>query len=138
MRSELPLLGRFVMPEKLRPCPFCGGEMFVKWIMSEGWEDGLNCWNGGCCGCGYTLVAAPGLGRWPEGKEETRKQFVALLNNRPDIRRETIEGCAKIVDETISALSDGPYGKDIEDVIAGVLMSVREQICALAEEAPDA
>ena len=50
------------------------------------------------------------------------------------IRRETIEECKSIVSDAITGLEDGPYGKDIEDVIAGVLESCKARISALKEE----
>ena len=50
------------------------------------------------------------------------------------IRRETIEECKSIVSNAITGLEDGPYGKDIEAVIAGVLESCKARISALKEE----
>ena len=70
------------MAEKLKPCPFCGGELFEFAI-----DDTTSKWNMWCAGCGADGPLA-----------ESIEEAAAAWNKRHDIRRETIEECALILE----------------------------------------
>ena len=118
------------MAEKLKPCPFCGGKAILKYVGNE--VTRKRAVHIGCSTFGCTVEIRVGTIRnshaWCEGLARGK------WNNRPDIRRETIEACEQVISDAITRLEDGPYGKDIEDVIAGVLESCKARISALKEE----
>ena len=107
------------MSEKLQPCPFCGNRN--PRIQADEVDDAMMVVSCSGARCGITVGFF-----MDEGKA------AAAWNKRHDIRRETVEKCEQVISAAIAGLP-GPYGKDIEDVIAGVLESCKAKIRALKE-----
>jgi len=77
------------MPEKLKPCPHCGGVAVTEHATFRN-PDQNRCAIV-CEGCG--AYGGPALG---SDRDIVAAMATELWNTRPDIRRKTIEECAKL------------------------------------------
>ena len=112
------------MPEKLKPCPFCGREPFVK-------DDGEDC----------AIVSCDWCDVMPRVERDCAKHAIAAWNRRADPRieraREALTRTARKLNSVAvveRAMNGGGLTTDMEEIVAGV----SKALAALDKEVDDA